>query len=46
MLSLDVSADSLVCRPCRHDVTQVIADAPRWRKGSGESYRQLVEGTL
>ena len=40
MLSMDVSADSLVCRPCRHDVTRVLADAayvPRWRKRSGES---------
>ena len=40
MLSMDVSADSLVCRPCRHDVTRVLADAayvPRWRKGSGVS---------
>ena len=27
MPSMDVSADSLVCRPCRHDVTRVLADA-------------------
>ena len=37
---MDISADSLVCRPCRHDVTRVLADAayvPRWQKGSTES---------
>ena len=40
MVSMDVPADSVVCRPCRQDVTRVIADAeymPRWRKESVES---------
>ena len=26
-MSIDIPADSLVCRPCRQDVTRVIADA-------------------
>ena len=29
MLSLNISGESLVCRPCRDDVTRVL---PRWRK--------------
>ena len=36
VLSLQVPPDSLVCRPCRHDVTRVLANpcyVPRWRKG-------------
>ena len=40
MVSMDVPADSVVCRPCRQNVTRVIADAeymPRWRKESVES---------
>ena len=40
ILSMEISADSLVCRPCRHDVTRVLADAayvPRWQEGSTES---------
>ena len=40
VVSMDVPADSVVCRPCRHDVTRVIADAEymrRWRKESVES---------
>ena len=40
MLFTDISADSLVCRPCRHDVTRVLADTayvPGWQKGSTES---------
>ena len=40
MVSKDVPADSVVCRPCRQNVTRVIADAeymPRWGKESVES---------
>ena len=40
VLSLNVSVDSQVCRPCRDDVTRVLADTtyiPRWRKGGIES---------
>ena len=39
-MSMDIPADSLVCRPCRQDVTRVIADAgyiPRWGKESRAS---------
>ena len=40
MLSLNVSTDSQVCRPCRDDVTRVLANPayiPRWRKERVES---------
>ena len=36
ILSLRVPPDFLICRPCRHDVTRVLANpcyVPRWRKG-------------
>ena len=39
-MSMDIPADSLVCRPCRQDVTRVIEDAgyiPRWGKESRAS---------
>ena len=39
VLSLQHSADSLVCRPCRDDIARVLADPayiPRWRKGRVE----------
>jgi hypothetical protein len=35
VLSLNLSAESLVCRPCRDDVTRVLSNpshVPRWRK--------------
>ena len=40
MLSINVPLSSLVCRPCRHDVTRVLANpayVPRWRKSKGQS---------
>ena len=41
VVSMDVPADSVVCRPCRQDVTRVIAAEynvmPRWGKESVES---------
>ena len=36
VLSKGMSADSLVCRPCRQDVTRAVSDTthtPRWEKG-------------
>ena len=39
MLSLNVSTESLVCRPCRDDITRVLANPayiPRWKKGEVE----------
>ena len=40
MLSMGMSADSLVCHPCRQDLTRVVADpshAPRWERGRTNS---------
>ena len=40
LLSMVTSSDSLVCRPCRQDVTCVIADlshTPRWERGRTNS---------
>ena len=40
VLSLKVPSDSLVCRPCRDDVTRVLPNpcyVPRWRKGKASS---------
>ena len=42
VLSLQVTPESLVCRPCRDDVTRVLANSkyiPRWAKGSCSSAR-------
>ena len=39
VLSLKLSADSLVCHPCRDDIARVLANPayiPRWRKGRVE----------
>ena len=40
VLSLQVSPASLVCRPCRDDVTRALANpcyVPRWRKGKASA---------
>jgi len=40
VLSLDVPSASLVCRPCRHDVTRALANpcyVPRWRKDASKA---------
>ena len=40
VLSMVMSSDSLVCRPCRQDVTRVVADpshTPRWERGRTNS---------
>ena len=34
---MDIPADSVVCRPCRQEITRTLADSeyiPRWKKGS------------
>ena len=40
ILSLGISANSQVCRPCRQDMTRALADSayiPRWEKGKEAS---------
>ena len=44
VLSIGMSADSLVCRPCRQDVTRVVTDpghTPRWGRDVGTRLKNL-----
>ena len=44
VLSIGMSADSLVCRPCRQDVTRVVTDpghTPRWGRDVGTRSKNL-----
>ena len=44
VLSIGMSADSLVCRPCRQDVTRVVTDpghTPRWGRDVGTKSKNL-----